>query len=164
MHYHVHKFAEQPFRGHAASQGSMSVGEHWLSWTVDTYSSPLCLFKLPVTFTATQLFHTGRPTGYRGRQPLSWQNRRLLSVEEVVKLHFSMKAMFSGEAAVFPIDPSTKAPQQGFFSQSVIILYNNSSVEKESRLTVLSHHQGLQLKYQSPSKKRIDLRELDSSL
>lgn len=75
-----------------------------------------------------------------------------------------MKAMFSGEAAVFPIDPSTKAPQQGFFSESVIILYNNSSVEKESRLTVLSHHQGLQLKYQSPSKKRIDLRELDSSL
>lgn len=48
--------------------------------------------------------------------------------------------------------------------EPIIILYNNSSGKKESRLTVLSHHQGLQLKYQSPSKKQTDLRELDFRL
>lgn len=86
-----------------------------------------------------------------------------------MKLHFSVKARFSGKAAVvrlFPIDPKHKgAPARFFlflfFSESIIILYNNSSEKKESRLTVLSHHQGLQLKYQNPSKKQIDLRELD---
>lgn len=125
---YVHKFVELPFTGHAANQGSTLVGKDLLSWAVDIYSFPLCLLNLPVTFPATQLFHTGWPTGYRGRQPLLQQNRRLLSIEELVKLHFSMKAMFSDEAAVFPIDPSTKAPQQGCFSESIIISYNNSSV------------------------------------
>lgn len=89
------------------------------SATYNTYSSPLCLFKLPVTFPATQLFHTGRPTGYRGRRPLSWQNRQLLSVEKLVKLHFSMKAMFSGEAAVFSYRPHPQKPLSKDFFQNL---------------------------------------------
>lgn len=80
-------------------------GRHWwemFCWVGSSISTvfPLCLFKLPVTFPATRLFHTGWPNGYRGGQPLLQQNRRLLSVEELVKLHFSMKVMFSEEAAV----------------------------------------------------------------
>lgn len=97
---YVRVSAKLPFSGHSANQWSMLVGNDQLSRTVDADSFPLCLFKLPVTFPATQLFHTGRPNGYRGGQPLLLQNRRLLSVEELVKLHFSMKAMFSEEAAV----------------------------------------------------------------
>lgn len=61
---------------------------------------PFCLFKLPVIFPASRLFLTGWPNRYRGGRPLSQQNRRLLSVEELVKLHFSVKARFSEEAAV----------------------------------------------------------------
>lgn len=140
----IYRFSKQPFRGHAASHRSISVVSQYLQYP--QLSS--CLFKLPVTFPATQLFHTGWPTGYRDRQLLSWHNRQLLSVEKHVKLHFSMKAMFSGEAAVFSYRPSPqKLLSKDFFLDSVIILYNNSPAEKENRLTVLSHHQGLQLKY-----------------
>lgn len=61
---------------------------------------PFASFKLPVTFPAIQSFHTGRTNGYRSGQLLLQQNRQLLSVEELVKLHFSVKARFSEEAAV----------------------------------------------------------------
>lgn len=77
---------------------------------------------------------------------------------------------FSANTAVvlfsFSIELQHKrAPARfSFFFRIHNNLYNNSSGDKESRLTVLSYHQGLQLKYQSPSKKLIDLRELDSSL
>lgn len=132
------------------------------------FHQQLFLFKLPVTFPATRLFHTGRPNGYRSGRALLPQNRRLSLVEELVKLHFSVKATFSLEASVvlcFSYRPQAqKNPGKDFFQKSIKILYNNSTGKKESRLTVLSHHQGLQLKCQSPSKKRIDLRELDSSL
>lgn len=81
-------------------------------------------FKLPVTFPVTELFHTGRPHGYRSGQPLSRLNRWFLPVEEVVKLHFSVKARSSQEAAVvlcFPIDLQHKrAPARIFFK-----IYNN---------------------------------------
>lgn len=56
---------------------------------------PFASFKLPVTF-----LPSGRTNGYRSGQLLSEQNRQLLSVEELVKLHFSVKARFSEEAAV----------------------------------------------------------------
>lgn len=80
--------------------------------------------------------------------------------------------MFSEEAAVVPFLPetqSTKEPQQGFFFFFSFRIYNNFvqqqlSCGEKSRLNVLSHHEGFQLKYQSPSKKRIDLREPDSGL
>lgn len=128
---YVCMFVEVPFMAQGASHGSTFLGEDLLNWAVDTYSFRICFFKLPVTFPATELFHTGRPNAYRDGQLLLQQNKRLLSDEELVKLHFSMKAMFSQEAAVvlffFPIDPTTKDPQQGFFSESIIILYNNSS-------------------------------------
>lgn len=107
-----------------ASHGSTFLGEDLLNLAVDTYSFRLCFFKLPVTFPATELFHTGRPNAYRDGQLLLQQNKRLLSDEELVKLHFSMKAMFSEEAAVvlfFSYRPHHKgSPARIFFR-----IYNN---------------------------------------
>lgn len=113
----------------------------WSVSTYNSYSSPLCLFKLPVTFSATQLFHTGQPTGYRDWLPLSWQNRQL-SVEKLVKLHFSMKAMFSGEAAVFSYRHRPQKPLSKvffFFSECVIIFVQQQpSGERKSINCALS--------------------------
>lgn len=87
--YTVCMFVVQPFSGHGDEQRSTFGAKQCVA-----YSFPFCL--LPVTFPAIQSFHTGRTNRYRSGQ----QNRQLLSVEGLVKLHFSVKARFSEEAAV----------------------------------------------------------------
>jgi len=147
-----------------------TVGGDWSS--VTAYSCFFTSFPLWITchLSCTQLFHTGQPNGCRGSLPLLQQRRWLLPVEELVKLHFSVKASFFFTklllCCVFPVDLKHKGARTYLFifPESIIILYNNSSGKKESRLAVLSHHQGLQLKCQSPSKKRTDLKEPDSGL
>lgn len=101
--------------------------------------------------------------GRESRQPLLWQKWTAAVRWGAGEIAFLLEGqVFRQSVFVFSFyhrPQAQKSPSKNF-SESIIVLYNNSSGKKENLLTVLSHQQGLQLKYQSPTKRRLDLREL----
>lgn len=100
--------------------------------------------------------------GRESRQPLLWQKWTAAVRWGAGEIAFLLEGQVFRQSVAFSFyhrPQAQKSPSKNF-SKSIIVLFNNSSGKKENLLTVLSHQQGLQLKYQSPTKRRHDLREL----